>query len=196
MASITYWSQLLPSPCAPSVAESLAARVRDPAWLLARQWQLGEFQGADAGSPAFVRIGSHTAGLTSATVGSATTPLANQALLEPLVESEPFIPTWPPESKSVKASRPCWRKAAWPRWCAINFVPAYPIVAAPAAVPGTPDAAAQAANGRLLESVCGPRHRRRRALRCRQNRTQQCAGGAGSGRSGRTGSGARGSRPP
>ena len=53
MASITYWNQLRPVPRAPSVAEGLAAQVRDPAWMLCRQWQLGEFQGADGGSPAF-----------------------------------------------------------------------------------------------------------------------------------------------
>ena len=53
MASITYWSQLQPSPRDASIATSLAACVRDPAWMLSRQWQLGEFAGADAGSPAF-----------------------------------------------------------------------------------------------------------------------------------------------
>jgi hypothetical protein len=92
MASITYWSQLLPSPRAASVAQSLAARLRDPAWLLARQWQLGEFEGVDTGSPAFVQIGSHTAALASAQIGSTSQPLAAQALLEPLLEAEPFTP--------------------------------------------------------------------------------------------------------
>jgi len=66
MASITYFSQLLPTPRSPSVAASLAARLRDPAWLLARLWQLGEFSGADAGSAAFARIGWHTTPLASA----------------------------------------------------------------------------------------------------------------------------------
>ena len=60
MASMTYWSQLRPSPRTPSVAAGLAAGVRDPAWLLARQWQLAEFEGLDGGSPAYVRIGSRT----------------------------------------------------------------------------------------------------------------------------------------
>ncbi|TMQ05910.1 MAG: hypothetical protein E6J91_39335 [Deltaproteobacteria bacterium] len=92
MPSITYWSQLLPSPRAPSVAESLAARVRDPAWFLARQWQLGEFQGADAGSPAFVRIASHTAQLATAQLGAASATLSDHALIEPLVEQEPLTP--------------------------------------------------------------------------------------------------------
>ena len=31
--------------------ESLQARIADPLWLLARQWQLGEFTGQDAGQP-------------------------------------------------------------------------------------------------------------------------------------------------
>ncbi|HEU5060572.1 MAG TPA: hypothetical protein VFU21_28770, partial [Kofleriaceae bacterium] len=56
MPSITYWSRLEPRPRAASFADAIAARVRDPAWLLCRQWQLGEFQGEDAGSPAFVTV--------------------------------------------------------------------------------------------------------------------------------------------
>lgn len=35
---------------------SLKAEVRDPLWMLTRQWQLGEFQGEDAGSPVTARI--------------------------------------------------------------------------------------------------------------------------------------------
>jgi len=42
MASITYWQQLQPSPRDASIATSLAACVRDPAWMLSRQWQLGD----------------------------------------------------------------------------------------------------------------------------------------------------------
>ncbi len=88
MPSITYWNQLQPSPRYPSVAEGLAARVRDPAWFLARQWQLGEFEGLDGGSPAFVRIGSHTAPFDSATLGPGPVPLAAAELLEPAVQAE------------------------------------------------------------------------------------------------------------
>jgi hypothetical protein len=56
MPSITYWSRLEPRPRAASFADAIAARVRDPAWFLCRQWQLGEFQGEDAASPAFVTV--------------------------------------------------------------------------------------------------------------------------------------------
>jgi hypothetical protein len=90
MASVTYWSQLQPSPRAQSIAEGLAARIRDPAWLLCRQWQVGEFQGVDGGTPAFARIGSHTAKLGSATLGSSKVTLAPSDQLEPVVEAEPL----------------------------------------------------------------------------------------------------------
>ena len=33
------------------ISENLQARIEDPLWLLARQWQLGEFKADDAGSP-------------------------------------------------------------------------------------------------------------------------------------------------
>ncbi|HWH64809.1 MAG TPA: hypothetical protein VNS99_01860, partial [Gaiellales bacterium] len=32
------------------VEDGLSARLADPLWMLARQWQLGEFRGDDAGS--------------------------------------------------------------------------------------------------------------------------------------------------
>lgn len=38
------------------VATGLSAQVHDPAWALTRQWQLGEFQGQDAGSPIIVEL--------------------------------------------------------------------------------------------------------------------------------------------
>lgn len=56
MASITYWNRLEPRPRARNLNETLAARLRGPTWLLTRQWQFGEFQGEDAGSPAFASI--------------------------------------------------------------------------------------------------------------------------------------------
>lgn len=49
--SHTVWSRLEPLPTSDDVSESLQARVADPLWMLARQWQFNEFQGEDAGSP-------------------------------------------------------------------------------------------------------------------------------------------------
>ncbi|WP_406065387.1 hypothetical protein OG462_39100 [Streptomyces sp. NBC_01077] len=42
------------------VASGISARVHDPAWALARQWQFGEFAGQDAGSPVVARIEGHS----------------------------------------------------------------------------------------------------------------------------------------
>src|SRR5512134_2187116 len=40
----------------PDLQDGLQARMHDPLWLLARQWQFGEFNGADAGSPAAAQV--------------------------------------------------------------------------------------------------------------------------------------------
>ena len=51
MPSITSWMRLEPRSRDAEMNASLQARIYDPLWLLARQWQLGEFQGEDNGSP-------------------------------------------------------------------------------------------------------------------------------------------------
>ena len=48
--------RLEPSPREADIDEGLAARVHDPLWMLARQWQFGEFRGDDAGSPSSVAM--------------------------------------------------------------------------------------------------------------------------------------------
>ena len=40
----------------PDLQDGLQARIHDPLWILARQWQFGEFNGADAGSPAAAQV--------------------------------------------------------------------------------------------------------------------------------------------
>ncbi|WP_435345347.1 hypothetical protein [Haloarchaeobius sp. HRN-SO-5] len=49
--SKTFWTRLEPRTRDSQVDRPLRAEVHDPAWLLCRQWQVGEFQGEDAGSP-------------------------------------------------------------------------------------------------------------------------------------------------
>jgi len=56
MASITSWYQLLPRSRTELAQRTLEARVHDPLWLLARQWQFGEFKGEDAGSAIGARL--------------------------------------------------------------------------------------------------------------------------------------------
>ena len=73
---------------------SLEAQVRDPLWLLGRQWQLGEFQGEDAGTPVQARLRAERSPLTRwapgrPSAGSAGRPLDSDAVpLERAVEGE------------------------------------------------------------------------------------------------------------
>ena len=55
MASITTFSRLEPQPRRGDITVGASAPVRDPMWLLARQWQVGEFAGHDGGNPIVAR---------------------------------------------------------------------------------------------------------------------------------------------
>jgi hypothetical protein len=49
--TVTVWNRLDGRPRTVEFDAALRAEVRDPLWMLARQWQMGEFRGEDAGSP-------------------------------------------------------------------------------------------------------------------------------------------------
>ncbi len=93
MPSITYWNRLEPRARSNDLAGALAARVRDPAWFLARQWQFGELAGEDAGSPAYVRISAAVSPMIGwqGQSGGATL-MAGGVPLEPATLAEPFSP--------------------------------------------------------------------------------------------------------
>lgn len=65
MSSITVWTRLKPLPREGSMQRSLQAQVRDPAWILARQWMTGEFMADDAGSPVQATLSYESRGLTA-----------------------------------------------------------------------------------------------------------------------------------
>jgi hypothetical protein len=93
MASITYWNRLEPRPRGRDLSETLAARLRDPLWLLARQWQVGEFQGEDAGSPAYASIrGAHEPLTAWRAADAPWQPLGLERPLETALLAEPFSP--------------------------------------------------------------------------------------------------------
>jgi hypothetical protein len=92
MASITYWNRLEPDPRSKSLSRSLAAEIRDPVWLLTRQWQLGEFQGEDAASPMSVTIESESFDLTTFGPAASPTAVLPGIPLEPQVQREPYTP--------------------------------------------------------------------------------------------------------
>ena len=91
MPSITYWNRLEPRPRARDLLPSLAARVRDPLWFLARQYQMGEFHGEDAGSPAYVRLSMRQTPFTGWRVnGGEVDPIDGTLPLEEMVETEAY----------------------------------------------------------------------------------------------------------
>lgn len=49
--TVTVWNRLEGRPRSTEFGRALRAEVRDPLWMLTRQWQFGEFQGEDAGTP-------------------------------------------------------------------------------------------------------------------------------------------------
>lgn len=75
-----------------SMDDGLQARIHDPLWLMARQWQFGEFQGDNAGTAARVTLQAEQAPLSRyRPAGSATasTYSPTDTPLETLVEREP-----------------------------------------------------------------------------------------------------------
>src|SRR3954468_17935979 len=94
--SATTWSRLEPLPTSDDVSEALQAKVADPLWMLARQWQFNEFQAEDAGRPiaAVVRI----AGVPVTSLAGANTPaiaLDGAPPIEALVEREQVLAIHP-----------------------------------------------------------------------------------------------------
>jgi putative peptidoglycan binding protein len=62
--SITIWNRLEGRPRSVDFERALRAEVRDALWMLTRQWQMGEFQGDDAGTPVTARFVLSAAPLT------------------------------------------------------------------------------------------------------------------------------------
>lgn len=79
-------------PRSPEFNRALRAEVRDPTWLLARQWQLREFQAEDRGSPAYAELTLRAlplVGLTQPGQPGARPYAAAHQPLEAAVEAQP-----------------------------------------------------------------------------------------------------------
>ncbi len=74
LSTITSWHRLVPISRSADFATAIAAEIHDPLWMLSRQHRIGELTAQDAGSPAFVRVGSKPAPLTQLTFTSGTVP--------------------------------------------------------------------------------------------------------------------------
>jgi hypothetical protein len=89
MPSITIWDRIEPRSRVNDPTPGLEARVHDPLWLLARQWQVGEFEGRDAGSPVVANVQSSVAPLDRFSLAGQTTQTYDGLLpIETLVEQE------------------------------------------------------------------------------------------------------------
>ena len=62
--TIIAWNRLEGRPRRHDFSRALRAEVRDPLWMLTKQWQVGEFQGEDAGSPIFAKLRMRTSSVT------------------------------------------------------------------------------------------------------------------------------------
>jgi hypothetical protein len=82
------WNRLEGRPRSADFERSLRAEVRDPLWFLTRQWQYGEFEGEDAGSPIDARIAYLTVPLDTFLVGMTAEPYDPATPMEVSVERE------------------------------------------------------------------------------------------------------------
>jgi hypothetical protein len=95
--SLTGWHRLVMGTRTPTIDDGLAARVHDPMWLLARQYQMGEFVGEDAGTPITARVEANVGPITryhpEGALPAGTSVTGRQVNfrqpLEPVVEGEP-----------------------------------------------------------------------------------------------------------
>jgi hypothetical protein len=110
--SITSWTHLEVRSRQADMRVSLSARVFDPLWLMARQWQVGEYQGEDAGMPVLARVRSQTTMLSRIHIGelpaNTITPAAEydpqQMPLEVMVERQRIRPASPDEARLLRLS--------------------------------------------------------------------------------------------
>src|SRR2546423_11580218 len=90
LPGITIWNRLEGRPRAERFDRALRAEVRDPLWMLTRQWQMGEFQGDDAASPIFAKVRIETTSFRKFQVADGPVEDFNEAIpLEAQVEQMP-----------------------------------------------------------------------------------------------------------
>jgi hypothetical protein len=80
--AITRWNRLEGRPRTHNFDRALRAEVRDALWMLSKQWQMGEFQGDDAGSPVLARACIDVMAIDRFQAG--------EGPVEPLIPEEPL----------------------------------------------------------------------------------------------------------
>ena len=89
--TIVMWNRLEGRPRRHDFERALKAEIRDPLWMLTKQWQMGEFEGDDAGSPVFAKVHVETTRLTKyQAVGQPAEAFDDDVPLEAKVERQPI----------------------------------------------------------------------------------------------------------
>jgi hypothetical protein len=153
----TTWMRLEPrTRLTDDLSLSLRARVLDPMWMLTRQWQLREFQGEDAGSPASAAAAGECFGLTryQPTGGAAQAYAPATRPLETLVEHEQVVMTGSTTRLSADAGLRFLRMLdrALPPGLNLNYRPDY-VALYP--LPNPPPAPVDADTSRYLSVMAG-----------------------------------------
>ena len=86
------WTRIEPQVEDPTLQEGLRAEVADPLWLLARQWQMGEFRGEDVGTPILATVETAEDPPQVLLVGGQARVLDGTEPIETLVERERECP--------------------------------------------------------------------------------------------------------
>lgn len=95
-AAITAYNRLEARPRSVDFTRSLRAEIRDPLWLLTRQWQMGEFQAEDVASPIDARLATRLAPFDRVSFAGGVPEAYNETVpLEVAVEQEAFPWTLP-----------------------------------------------------------------------------------------------------
>ncbi|MEM9230425.1 MAG: hypothetical protein AAGB10_12535 [Pseudomonadota bacterium] len=88
--TVTLWNRLEGRPRTHDFDRALKAEVRDPLWMLTKQWQMGEFKGDDAGSPIKAKVHLDTTQITKyQPLGGAVEAFPDDLPLEAEVERRP-----------------------------------------------------------------------------------------------------------
>jgi hypothetical protein len=78
--SVTTWTRIEPDfqtgDPQQDLANGLAAELADPLWLLGRQWQMGEWQGENSGSPVAAKVSASSFAVDQLTRGTQTIPFS------------------------------------------------------------------------------------------------------------------------
>jgi hypothetical protein len=90
LPGLTFWNRLEGRPRADNFERAMRAEVRDPLWMLTKQWQMGEFQGDDAGSAIAVKMRVETTRLRRFKAADGPVePFTDAMPLEAIVEHMP-----------------------------------------------------------------------------------------------------------